>query len=119
MAPATHTKVRKADRIRAEVRLATSLGWKNIQEDDHGRLTGLFRNDTGIRFIPPWTRDWVAFGGLMARMDIYPWVDSDLVHIVAAPREYEPVNVNDHPSKEAALMYAGVMAAIVKFSPRS
>jgi hypothetical protein len=105
--------------IEAEKQLAVRLRWTNLF-DAGGTLIGTppdgARHSRGQAVVPAWTRKWDACGPLMVQIGLYPidgadhgtayiWVFKDLKCLAQ-------VKAAEHPSKEAAVRFAIVSAAI-------
>ncbi|MFJ2987240.1 aminoacyl-tRNA synthetase [Collimonas sp. NPDC087041] len=90
--------------------LAKLLGHENIEECYESAGT-LWDN---AKALPKWTRDWSACGPLMVQYDLSPIYDHPPDH---APSTRVTIGAivaqfSDHPSKQQAVMYAIVKAAI-------
>lgn len=104
-------------RLVADLHLAMALGWTNLFNAG-GSLIGTpptgGENSRGQAAVPRWTSDWDACGRLMVDLEIEPtfypenaaaWADGD-TDMTAL--------YCDHPSKNQAVMFAIVHAAIEK-----
>lgn len=98
--------------IAAEHRLATLLGWVRQPEGHwHSKTAPI------SWYVPQWARDWSACGQLMVAHGCYPkeiWLSSVIeIRCPGWPEGFR-VRVKDHPTKDAAIRYAIVMAVIDK-----
>ncbi|CAL60375.1 conserved hypothetical protein [Herminiimonas arsenicoxydans] len=96
--------------VSKERHLAQLLGHHNVEEFCES-AGSLWENAT---VLPKWTRDWQACGPLLAEYELniaYQHLPDD-PHGKAIHIGTTIVHISDHPSKERALMFAIVKAAI-------
>lgn len=106
--------------LQAEKHLAELRGWTNLVDAGNALIgTPLHGGIRGQAAVPRWTREWTACAPLMVEMGVYPIDGTDhgtaYIWVYKNLKCLAQVKVAEHPSKEAAVRFAIVMAAIATF----
>jgi hypothetical protein len=106
--------------LEAERRLAELLGWTYHNEPDRFGPRWRLPDGDWKSKLPRWCRDWSACGPLMVEHEVDLSYEDIYVRAVCrlpdGRERRELARYCDHPSRDAAVMFAGVQAVIAKLS---